>query len=151
MRKGLFLILVLIKTSCVSEQEPLRLSSDDVIDIENLLIQANIYYQNRNYNEAMNIHNQVLLNDSTVGISYFQRGYCRMQLRDYQRAVQDYSRAIELNYRIEDAYFNMACTYAAARNDSLALFYFNRSLELKPHDREIEKEIDLVLQRLKSN
>ncbi|MBN1992945.1 MAG: tetratricopeptide repeat protein, partial [Anaerolineae bacterium] len=53
-------------------------------------------------------------------------------LKQYDKALADYTRAIELNPEYADAFYNTACAYAFQNNVEAALSPLRRALELDP-------------------
>jgi tetratricopeptide (TPR) repeat protein len=69
--------------------------------------------------------------DSTKGEYYFKRAYSREKLSD-SLAIDDYQKAITLNYGVARAYKNMAIDMMQVENDSLALILFNKAFKADP-------------------
>ena len=89
------------------------------------------------------------MTNSTNGEYYFKRGYSNGMLLKRKAAIEDYNKFIRLKYRLPDAYFNagLNCT---ADNDSLALYYFEKSLPINPDKVKVIHEINECQKRLKS-
>ena len=60
------------------------------------------YYDHDNYWEARKLLDSLIVLDSTKGEYYFKRAYCYDRVDDV-RALDDYQKAIKLNYRVASA------------------------------------------------
>ncbi len=56
-----------------------------------------------------------------------------------EKAIRCFQKAVELNYRVPDSYFNISIAYASLLNDSLALVYINKCLSLNPEDKDAQE------------
>jgi tetratricopeptide (TPR) repeat protein len=110
-------------------------------DIEDLIDLSDMYYQLDMHVEALNIFNKIIDIDSTRGDVFYRRGYCRAWLFDFDGSTQDYLKSIELDHRIEDSYFSIGTNYAAVFNDSMAIKFFSKALELNPHNEKAKREL----------
>lgn len=135
------IILFFLLAACNSGETKKVSSHQNEEDIESLIDLSNIYYQLDMHAEALNVFNKIIALDSTRGDIFYRRGYCRAWLLDYDGSIQDYLKSIELNHRIEHAYFNIGANYAAVFNDSMALKFFSKALELNPHNEKAKREI----------
>ena len=67
-------------------------------------------------------------------VSYINRGFEYLQKGDYARTLADYSKAIELDGKREDAYQGRAWAYLGMGKAPEALADAERSLQIKPGD-----------------
>lgn len=135
------IILFFLLAACKSSETKKVSSHQKEEDIESLINLSDLYYQLDMHAEALNVFNKILALDSTQGDIFYRRGYCRAWLFDFDGSTQDYLKSIELNHRIEHAYFNIGTNYAAVFNDSVALKFFSKALELNPHNEKAKREI----------
>lgn len=96
---------------------------------EQTLTEANTLYYNRDFKSAVLLFEMLLEKDSLNGELFFKRGYCKVQMDDFESAKKDYHKAVEFNYRIIDAYLNLGILECIT-NDSLAVGYFNNVLSI---------------------
>lgn len=143
-----FIIFCVVFVSCNNVEQARVSSSHSVVDIEMLIRQSNNYYQQNEYEKAIPIFDKIVSVDSTRGEIYYRRGYCRAQLFDYEGSTNDYIKAVELNYRVEESYFSLGCNYAATYNDTLALKFFMKAYELNPNNENAKREVALFKKRL---
>jgi len=64
--------------------------------------------------------------------TYFTRGYNNFQQRDYQQAIKDYDKAIELDPKYAAAYNNRGISYGLLGNHKQAIKDFDKAIELDP-------------------
>lgn len=67
------------------------------------------------------------------GALYFQRGNAYFKLENYDRAIQDYTRAIAVFPEYIEAYFNRAAAYKNTRNYHQAIEDYSRIIEIAPN------------------
>ena len=120
-------------------------------DKDEILRSANKCYEFDNYKDALLLYNAYIESDTNSGVAYFNKGYCEKQLFDYENSTRSFKKAIELQYRIVDANYNIARNYAAELNDSLTLYYFKQTYKIDTTDKEVLKLIDFYTYRVKKN
>jgi len=147
MRKRLLLIQFLVILLSCNNNKKREVPSQSIVNIEKLVLQADIYYSNNNYTKSIELFDRIISLDSTRGKIYFQRGYCNAQLLDYERSNNDYKKSVELGYRVDDSYFCLGCNYASTHNDSLALIFFSRAYSLNSKNISAKREMDRIKQR----
>jgi len=67
--------------------------------------------------------------DSLDGEYYFKRGYSFSHIDSTEASVADYLIAAKLNYRPDEAYFNMGLNFIALWDDSSVIYCFHKSLQ----------------------
>lgn len=67
---------------------------------------------------------------------YNNRGTAFSSKGDYDRAISDYTKAIELDPKNSDAYYNRGNTYVMKGNFDLAISDFTRAIELDPKNSD---------------
>jgi tetratricopeptide (TPR) repeat protein len=95
-----------------------------------------------NYQEAVLILDEAIKRDSSQGEYYFKRELCICSLGSIDSEIDGYKKAIELNYRVGDANFNLGLCYECLFMDSLALKCFQNALEFKPNSKLIKMKIE---------
>lgn len=119
--------------------------------IKENLTTANKYYSEDKYKLAKDYFLKVADSDSVTSEVYYKLGVCYAYLFEYETSIAYYKKAVENNYRLEDAYFNIGLNLICLSKDSLALISFGKALEYAPNDNEIIKEIDDCKKRLGIN
>lgn len=66
--------------------------------------------------------------------AYFKRGYECGERKDYDCAIENYTKAIELNSLDASAYINRGIAYSNKGNNDLAIIDLNEAIELDPRN-----------------
>jgi SpoVK/Ycf46/Vps4 family AAA+-type ATPase len=117
---------------------------------------GNDYYEQGNYEKAIENYNMAILLNPVFSEAYFNRALCHYHLKNYDKAIEDYTKAIELDprnpiiynnrgdayYRKQD-YLNAIKDYdkAISLNKNYLKAYYNRGLayaSLENYDKAIE-------------
>ncbi len=87
-------------------------------DNETLFTALTDYYTSlRDYNSAIALTDSMLVRDGSNYTYYYIKGYLLFGLRDYDGALRQYSRAIDLNPRYAEAYSNTGLIYRIMAQD----------------------------------
>lgn len=136
------IVLVLLFSSCGFFGEK---KQSEAKCVNELLEESRKLYDAGRYQKALNHFNEIAEVDSMIGEVYFSRAYCYSVFRDYENSNSDYLRAIELNHRLEDSFFNLGCNFFAMMEDSIALKHFERCLEINPKNSEAKEFIEILI------
>lgn len=80
-------------------------------------------------------HPQIVESTKTVlEQAYRIRGNGKKELGNYQGAIEDYSKSIEINNRLSDSIYSRGVAYMETRNFSAAKVDFLKVIELNPSD-----------------
>jgi tetratricopeptide (TPR) repeat protein len=80
--------------------------------------------------------NDVISQYQTVPRVYYNRGIVFMNEKNYDRAIQDYSKAIELNPNYTEAYYNRGIVFTNENNYDRAIQDYSKAIELNPNYTE---------------
>ena len=107
-QKLILLITILVFFSCNAsiENSDNEVSNKNSVDV--LYRKSEKFYESKQFDKAILLFDSILV-DTTYDVIYFRRGYSYSQLRHSEQAIQDFLKTIQLNYRVEDSYFNIAC------------------------------------------
>jgi PGF-CTERM protein len=81
--------------------------------------------------------------------AYNNRGAAYYDLKQYERAIEDYSKAIELNPNYVGAYINRGVTYYDLKQYERAIEDFDKAIELNPNLAEAYDYREHALSKLK--
>ncbi|HEY9004931.1 MAG TPA: hypothetical protein VIM75_02300 [Ohtaekwangia sp.] len=73
-----------------------------------LISMAKLKADDGDFSKALEILDRVVVLDSTNRHAYFLRGHCRLMIKDYEGAEHDFSRVLELNPEVTQAYHERA-------------------------------------------
>ena len=68
--------------------------------------------------------------------AYYNRGDAYSEIGEYEKAVADYNKAIQVDPNDADAYYNRGCTYGEMGEYDKAIADFNKAIELAPNDAD---------------
>jgi tetratricopeptide (TPR) repeat protein len=83
--------------------------------------QRRCFYNSKDFEKAILYLDELILKFPNNGQWYFYRGDCLAIQGSIKLSNIDCYRAIELEYRLGDCYFNIGCNYLREGNDVLAL------------------------------
>lgn len=122
------------------------LTGDSLID--SLQIEADKLYQKDRYEDALVLFNQIIQLDSTNGWAHFSLAYCYSRIEELEKSSYHYRKSIKLGYQIDKCYFSLGCNNLLAYNDSLAIVYFEKSIDLNFNVKESEEFIHFLKGRI---
>jgi Tfp pilus assembly protein PilF len=88
------------------------------------------------WKNEMALWNDVISQYQTVPRIYYNRGNVFMNEKNYDRAIGDYSKAIELNPNYAEAYYNRGIVYMNEKNYDRAIRDYSKAIELNPNYTE---------------
>jgi tetratricopeptide (TPR) repeat protein len=89
-------------------------------------------YESEMFNESITAYNNSI-DLIPLAIAYNNRGNTYARLNEQERAIEDYSKAIELNPNFADAYNNRGSAYAGLNEHRRAIEDYNKAIELNPN------------------
>ena len=92
--------------------------------------------------KAIHQYDRVLKRDSTYSEAYYNRGFAYIELKSYDRALEDLKKAIKYNPTDYRAYFMLASIYEYYKDYDNAIKYYQKSLELNPNFKDAIKAIE---------
>ncbi|HEV7349545.1 tetratricopeptide repeat protein [Telluribacter sp.] len=105
------------------------------IDLDNSYFKrARIYFENEQYDLAINDINDAIENKDNVGDYYLLRGQVNRELNNLDAALQDAQRAEALQQVSPELYILMADILQEKKRFREAQNYLNRSLQMAPYD-----------------
>lgn len=96
------------------------------------------YYSNNNVEiekKISKLDSLILENPSFQ--NYFNRGYLNHEIKNYEKALNDYNKAIQIDSISFLAYYNRACLKVDTNDLNGALFDYNKSINLGNNDYKI--------------
>ena len=140
--KGLFFLFFLL-ISCNSASDK-RLTKKEISSVNEKAFSA---YKLGNHQLSIHYYNILIKDDSLNGEYYFNRAYSFSMLLKREEAVKDYLMAAGLNYRNDEAFYNIGLNFTHL-NDSIALIYFKKAIEINPGSQDIRNALDKCEKRI---
>lgn len=97
---------------------------------------ADSNYQMGNFENTVKYFSKVIVSDSINGEFFYKRGFSYAKLNDFKNSSEDFLKAVKYEYRTADAYYMLGINQIAFLNDSLAIFYLEKSLVINPKAQE---------------
>ena len=94
---------------------------------------AELYFAVRNYKPALDWLNEVLLIEGRNANALFLKGNVFKEMGDTANAIKFIQSAIDADPAYFDAYEQLGVVYAA-KDDSLAVVYYKKAIELRPNE-----------------
>ncbi len=69
-----------------------------------------------------------------LAVAYIKRGNAYSELKEHEKAIKDYNKAIELNPNVSQAYYNRGLAYGELKQYEKAIKDYNKAIELNPND-----------------
>lgn len=129
MKKILFFISTLI---CLSG----AIHAQKNPEADNVFKSAEQKSANGLYKEAEAEYTKAISLDDKNANYYLKRGFSRIQLQDYQGAIEDYSKVIESHPNNKYAYLSRGAAYNKIKDFKNGLEDFNKVLQIDPKDQE---------------
>src|SRR5215510_6005154 len=76
----------------------------------------------------------IISGDGRDALAYYKRGVAYQDKHEHDRAIADYTKAIEINPQYGDAYFNRGTAYHSKRDYDRAFADLNKAIEINPQD-----------------
>lgn len=111
---------------------------------------GNEFYNCQNYEEALTYYEKAIESRDCESHSYYNSGVCYIKLKNYSKAIDMISNALEYN-KDSKYFFNLAYCYSMLKDDKKALRYFNLSWALDNEDKDCEKAIKIIVNKLKKS
>jgi len=135
-----FFLLVAISCNEVKEKK-----TSHVFNSKPTSERANFYYENKNYDKAIECLDSLISFDSSNGDFFFKRGYSKSMMPDIIGACEDYKSAIKLDYRRKSAYLNIGVLLAGSGYCDSAVYFINECLKLDPENKKAKQMKDACL------
>jgi len=103
-----------------------------MIKTDDVLLEADQLFQDKRYQEMIDLLNRTILEESTTPELYFLRGIAWTQLQRYDEAIDDLTRAVDLRPDFFRAWQNRGLAWSFKRNYNKAISDLNRAIELRP-------------------
>ncbi len=94
---------------------------------------ANDYYEQQNYEKAIENYNMAILLNPVLSEAYFNRALCYYKMRNYKKAIEDYTKAADLDPHNPIIYNNRGDCYYRVKEYDKAMQDYEKALSINPH------------------
>ena len=121
-------------------------------DAQTYLQRGTEAHQKGNWDVAIEYYTEFIrlepTDTSTVSIAYYSRGVAYGEKGEVDRAIEDYTLALEFNSNFADAYHNRGYAHYGRGEFALATGDYNRAIQLKPENVLYYKNRSMALLHL---
>jgi tetratricopeptide (TPR) repeat protein len=96
------------------------------------------------YDQAIEAHLQVLMDEPENALAHYHLGYAYGQLGEHVREVQEYERALDLGLVREDLFFNLGMAYAELGSFDKAEQALRRVVTIAPDSGDNHRALGMV-------
>lgn len=93
---------------------------------------ARILERTYRYKEATEIYQTCIENEGPSGYSYYKIGMCYMNLHNSDKAIANFTKAIQEDPDLDEAYYELALLKDEDRSGAEAMYYINKALNVNP-------------------
>jgi SpoVK/Ycf46/Vps4 family AAA+-type ATPase len=122
---AMFLITSLKTLIMTSEHNP--------IDARTYYQIGNDYYEQGDYEKAIENYNMAILLNPVFSEAYFNRALCHYHLKNYDKAINDYTKAADLDPRNPIIYNNRGDAYYRKQEYGKAIKDYDKAISLNPN------------------
>jgi len=126
-----------------------ELLKNDYNSEEVVKLLASLYNSQKKYSDTIGLINEYIAKNYCGYEIYFLLGVAYKNIFEFRKAQKAYERAIELNDKFENGYYNLANLCLFLNEPQNAIGYFKKCIELSPDDIEARYFLSLAYFRLK--
>jgi tetratricopeptide (TPR) repeat protein len=115
------------------------------------LKQANVFYNDKNFESALEYYIKALDEDKLhTPIINYNIGVCNMKLKQYDVAIMYFKEALKEDINSK-YFFNLGYSYSMLNDAKKSYIYFNMAWALDNSDKDCEKAIRLLENKMFKN
>ena len=99
-----------------------------------LMNEADNYYSQKKYAEAITNYNIIIEDFPHVELPYYKKGLSNYFLYNFEEAILDFTKLIELDHNNFNYYYWRGCCYLEKRETKKSIIEFNKAIEINPND-----------------
>ncbi|CAH0728578.1 unnamed protein product, partial [Brenthis ino] len=111
-------------------------SQEDIEEAEELKNRANNFFKIQNYNRAIELYTEAIEKNPTNAVYFANRSISNLRLENFGYALNDASKAIDLDKFYTKAYYRRAAAYMSLGKYKLALKDFEYVTKVRPNDQD---------------
>jgi protein O-mannosyl-transferase len=133
----LLFVLFILPKKWVSESDSKKKIAVNVVYVCILaLFSTFTFLYSRSYSDTMSFYNSSISQNPDNASLYNNRGNAKNNIKDFQGAIEDFTKAIELKPNYVFAYNNRGNAYKTIGDPDKAIKDFNKAIELSPNTAE---------------
>ncbi|XP_015753555.1 PREDICTED: serine/threonine-protein phosphatase 5-like [Acropora digitifera] len=125
--------------------------SDDEVKADEYKLQANQFFKDGKYDEALSLYTKAIDLNPQVPAYYGNRSFCYIKTEYFGSALEDANKAIDLDKKYIKAYYRRASAYMALGKFKLSLKDYEMVTKFRPKDKDASlkyQECKKIVQRL---
>jgi len=143
------IFILTLLNSCVNNEKPKKKNGWSSENIKKLESIGNKAYEEDQYSNSIFIYSKLISIDSSQGKYYFRRGDSYSMIQNTDSALTDLLHAVNLGYKVSTAYQNIGAMYfSIIENDSIAIYYFRKSIEADPRNEKAKNLLEFCKKRM---
>jgi predicted Zn-dependent protease len=99
------------------------------------------------YSEAIKFYKETFKYESPEAITHYYIGESYEQLNNLRKAMHHYNKSIELNDTLADAWAGLGRIMVAQDNDTSAIKYFEKAIDIMPSNNEFIFDLSMIYLR----
>lgn len=99
-----------------------------------LMNEADNYYSQKKYAEAITNYNIIIEDFPYVELPYYKKGLSNYFLYNFEEAILDFTKLIELDHNNFNYYYWRGCCYLEKRETKKSIIDFNKAIEINHND-----------------
>jgi len=112
---------------------------------------GNFYYNNKEYDKAIEHYNNAIETDPKFAHPYNSLGNTYRALKEYDKAIEYYNKAIEVDPKYASAFYNLGITYNDLKEHNKANEFFNKAIKVDPKNASAYYNLGITYRDLKEN
>ncbi len=122
-----------------------------IVNEEQFSQQAQLSYEQKNWQEAINLCQQALQINPSLAQAYKIWGNALQQLGQHDQALALYSKALTINPDFAEVYANVGSIYARQKNWQQALSYYQKAVNINPNLAAVYRNIAKIFREVGQN
>lgn len=110
--------------------------TDDGNDFETIVIKANTFIENGNWNDAYPHLKSAVEMNPNYAEGYNHLGIFYTRNKKYTEAIDNFKKALQINFALTEAHYNLASVYMERKEYNMALPHFKEVVLANPDDSE---------------
>lgn len=145
---GLFVIISYGLYLLFSKSKKLKIICITVLSIYVMTLSFFTFKQSKIWHDSISLWDNVIKTTGEFSFPLMKRGIAYSHVNDYDKALEDFNKSIELNVRYPVAYENRGYIYLLLKNYKLAVSDFKSALEMDPQSAYSLRNLGLCFYNL---